>query len=166
MIPICEISGRCSSMRLSLVRPSVFSGPSGLRRLKPSGEGLSSPPIRDRFSWSLAISKESSVPFSSTRLGRRTSPHRAEVTKLLVHRRGRRTGLGTELMRAIDDEARSAGFSLLTLDAKRGTAAEYLYRQLGWNTAGTIPGYALDTDGTPHDAVFLYKALNHGRSTA
>ena len=87
-------------------------------------------------------------------------PHRAEITKLLVHRRGRRAGLGTRLMHAIEDEARRAGFSLLTLDTKRGDAAEQLYRQLGWTAAGMIPRYALDPDGTPHDTVILYKHLD------
>lgn len=87
-------------------------------------------------------------------------PHRADIAKLLVHRRRRRTGLGTQLMQTIEDAARRAGFSLLTLDAKRGEAAEHLYRHLGWIPAGTIPGYALDPDGTPHDAVIFYKELN------
>ena len=86
-------------------------------------------------------------------------PHRAEVTKLLVDRRSRRAGLGTRLMQTIEDAARRAGFSLLTLDAKRGAAAEHLYRQLGWTVAGVIPGYALDPDRTPHDAVIFYKHL-------
>ncbi len=84
-------------------------------------------------------------------------PHRAEIVKLLVHRRSRRTGLGTQLMRTIEDAAQRAGFSLLTLDTKRGDSAERLYRHLGWTPAGTIPGYALDPDGTPHDAVIFYK---------
>ncbi|MBA3565097.1 MAG: GNAT family N-acetyltransferase, partial [Gammaproteobacteria bacterium] len=75
-------------------------------------------------------------------------PHRAEIVKLLVHGRSRRTGLGTRLMQTIEDAARRAGFTLLTLDAKRGEAAEHLYRRIGWIPAGTIPGYALDSDGT------------------
>lgn len=88
-------------------------------------------------------------------------PHRAEVVKLLVHRRCRRAGLGARLMRTIEEAARHAGFSLLTLDAKRGTAAEHLYRQLGWIHAGTIPKFAFDPDGTtPHDAVIFYKNLS------
>jgi GNAT superfamily N-acetyltransferase len=87
-------------------------------------------------------------------------PHRAEVVKLLVHRRRRRSGLGTQLMHAIEDAARRDGFGLLTLDAKKGEAAEQLYRRIGWTHAGTIPRYALDTDGTtPHDAVIFYKEL-------
>lgn len=87
-------------------------------------------------------------------------PHRAEITKLLVNRRSRGSGLGTQLMRTIEDAARRAGFSLLTLDAKRGGTAEHLYRRIGWIHAGTIPRYALDPDGTPHDAVIFYKELN------
>jgi len=86
-------------------------------------------------------------------------PHRAEVAKLIVHRRGRRAGLGTRLMTAVEDAARHAGFGLLTLDAKRGGAADQLYRRLGWTAAGTIPRYALDADGTPHDTVVFYKEL-------
>ena len=88
-------------------------------------------------------------------------PHRAEVAKLLVHRRGRGAGLGTRLMRTIEDAARRDGFRLLTLDTKRGDVAEHLYRRIGWISAGTIPGYALDPDGTtPHDAVIFYKELD------
>jgi GNAT superfamily N-acetyltransferase len=88
-------------------------------------------------------------------------PHRADVAKLLVHSRCRRTGLGTLLMHRIEDEARRAGFSLLTLDAKRGTGAEQLYRQIGWTVVVTIPRYAPDPDGaTAHDTVVFYKELN------
>ncbi len=86
-------------------------------------------------------------------------PHRAEIAKLLVDRRSRRSGLGTRLMHAIEDAARSAGFGLLTLDTKRGDPAEHLYGRMGWTPAGTIPRFALDPDGTPHDAVIFYKEL-------
>jgi GNAT superfamily N-acetyltransferase len=93
-------------------------------------------------------------------------PHRAEIAKLLVHRRSRRTGLGTQLMQTIEEAARHAGFRLLTLDTKRGEAAENLYRQLGWTPAGTIPRYALDPDGqTPHDAVIFYKELTQAHES-
>lgn len=88
-------------------------------------------------------------------------PHRADIAKLLVLSRCRRTGLGTRLMHSIEDAARSAGFSLLTLDAKRGTSAEQLYRRIGWTVVGTIPRYALDPDGAAsHDTVVFYKELN------
>ena len=87
-------------------------------------------------------------------------PHRADVAKLIVHRRARRRGLGAELMAAVEREAAGAGFRLLVLDSKRGDAGERLYRRLGWTVVGTIPRFALDTDGaTPHDTVVFYKEL-------
>ena len=88
-------------------------------------------------------------------------PHRAEIAKLMVHRRSRRSGLGRRLMRSIEEAARQAGFTLLTLDAKAGGAAEQLYRRIGWTEVGTIPRYALDPDGkTPHGTVIFYKDLD------
>lgn len=87
-------------------------------------------------------------------------PHRAEVCKLIVHRRARNTGLGTRLMRAAEDAARKAGFTLLTLDAKRDGPAERLYRRIGWTVAGIIPRFAVDPDGKAlHDTVIFYKEL-------
>ena len=87
-------------------------------------------------------------------------PHRADVAKLIVHRRARRRGLGAEMMAAVEREAANAGYRLLVLDSKRGDAGERLYRKLGWKVVGTIPRYALDTDGrTPHDTVVFYKEL-------
>lgn len=92
-------------------------------------------------------------------------PHRADVVKLLVHRRARRRGIARMLMRELETAARASGFTLLTLDAKRGEAAERLYRDMGWLDAGVIPAYAFDADGTPHDAVLLYKHLADARLT-
>jgi GNAT superfamily N-acetyltransferase len=86
-------------------------------------------------------------------------PHRADLVKLLVHRRARRAGLGQRLMHAAEAEARRLGFTLLTLDAKAGGPAERLYRRLGWTEVGVIPRYALDPDGAPHDCIFFYKVL-------
>ena len=63
-------------------------------------------------------------------------------------------------MAAIEREATGAGYRLLVLDSRRGDAGERLYRRLGWTVVGTIPRFALDTDGTtPHDTVVFYKEL-------
>jgi GNAT superfamily N-acetyltransferase len=87
-------------------------------------------------------------------------PQRAEIAKLLVHPRSRRAGTGSRLMETIESAAQQAGFRLLTLDTKRGCAAEHLYRKLGWIYVGTIPRFAFDPDGTtPHDDVIFYKEL-------
>lgn len=87
-------------------------------------------------------------------------PHRAEIAKLIVHRRARGGGVATRLMHAVESAARDDGFTLLTLDAKRGGPAERLYRTLGWTFVGIIPRFAIDTDGkSPHDTVIFYKDI-------
>ena len=91
-------------------------------------------------------------------------PHRADIAKLLVHRRARRQGLGAMLMEEIERVARFAGFTLLTLDTKRGDAAESLYRRAGWTEVGVIPGYALNPDGSMCDTVVFYKELSGASS--
>ena len=53
-------------------------------------------------------------------------PHRAELSKMLVHRRARRQGLGAALMRAAEATARECGKTLLVLDTASADA-ERLY---------------------------------------
>ena len=85
---------------------------------------------------------------------------RADLAKLLVHRRARRQGLGAALMRAAENEARRIGRTLLTLDTEAGSAADRLYTRLGWTKYGEIPGYATSADNRSRDAVsFFYKTL-------
>ena len=86
-------------------------------------------------------------------------PRRADVAKLQVHRRARGEGLGRALMEAIENRARTAGFTLLTLDTKLGDVAETLYERSGWTRVGVIPNYALDPDGSSCDTVIFYKQL-------
>ena len=86
-------------------------------------------------------------------------PHRADVSKLLVHRSWRRLGLATQLMDAMEARALALGRTLLTLDTSKGSGAEPLYSGRGYQRSGEIPGYALSTAGEPETAVFFYKAL-------
>ncbi|MBC7664668.1 MAG: GNAT family N-acetyltransferase, partial [Caulobacter sp.] len=69
-------------------------------------------------------------------------PHRADVAKMLVHRRARRQGLGAALMQAAEVAARASGKTLLVLDTASDDA-ERLYTRQGWQRVGVIPGYAL-----------------------
>jgi GNAT superfamily N-acetyltransferase len=85
-------------------------------------------------------------------------PHRADVAKMLVHRRARRRGAGAALMRAAEREALSEGRTLLVLDTADATAAR-LYARLGWQPAGTIPGYALLPAGGECATTFFYRSL-------
>ena len=74
-------------------------------------------------------------------------PHRADVAKMLVHRRARRRGLAAALMREVERVAADEGKSLLVLDTVTGGDAERLYARLGWQRCGVIPDYALWPNG-------------------
>jgi GNAT superfamily N-acetyltransferase len=86
-------------------------------------------------------------------------PHRADLSKMLVHRRARRQGLGTALMRAAEATARECGKTLLVLDAVTGGEAERLYARLGWERVGAIPGYALMPHGGLCSTTVYYRNL-------
>ena len=86
-------------------------------------------------------------------------PHRADLSKMLVHRRVRRQGLGAALMRAAEATARDCGRTLLMLDTVTGGDAERLYERLGWQRVGVIPGYALMPQGGPCDTTVFYRNL-------
>ena len=85
-------------------------------------------------------------------------PHRADVSKMLVHRRARRRGLGEALMRAAEAAAREHGRTVLVLDTASDEARR-LYARLGWVRVGDIPAYALLPDGTPCATTYYFREL-------
>jgi ribosomal protein S18 acetylase RimI-like enzyme len=86
-------------------------------------------------------------------------PHRADLAKLLVHRRARRRGLGTALTRAAERAARELGRTLLVLDAVTDGDAARLYARLGWRRVGDIPDYALFPRGGFCSTTVFYRDL-------
>jgi GNAT superfamily N-acetyltransferase len=86
-------------------------------------------------------------------------PHRADVAKLMVHRRGRGNGIARALMTELERHAREQQFTLLLLDTCKGGAAERLYGSMGWTRIGEVPRFALNPDGSWCDTVFFYKEL-------
>jgi GNAT superfamily N-acetyltransferase len=86
-------------------------------------------------------------------------PHRADLSKMLVHRRARKRGVGEALLRAAEDVGRACGKSLLVLDTASGDA-ERLYAKLGWRRCGVIPGYALLPHGGLCDTTVFYRTLS------
>jgi GNAT superfamily N-acetyltransferase len=86
-------------------------------------------------------------------------PHRADVSKMLVHRRARRQGLGAALMRAAEATALECGKTLLVLDAVTGGDAARLYERLSWVRVGDIPGYALMPRGGLCSTTVYYRNL-------
>ena len=85
-------------------------------------------------------------------------PHRADIAKMLVHRRARKRGVGAALLTAAESAALNASKTLLVLDTA-SDAAERLYARLGWQRCGVIPGYALLPGGGLCDTTFFYRAL-------
>jgi ribosomal protein S18 acetylase RimI-like enzyme len=85
-------------------------------------------------------------------------PHRADVAKLLVHRRARGAGIGRRLMEAVEAAAREQGRRVLVLDTANSTA-ERLYERLGWQRVGVVPDYAYMPDGALCATAFYYKHL-------
>ena len=85
-------------------------------------------------------------------------PHRADLAKMLVHRRARRRGVGAAVLSAAEDVARELGKTLLVLDTA-SHEAERLYERGGWIKVGVIPDYALMPDGEFCDTIVYYRRL-------
>ncbi|TDP61515.1 GNAT family N-acetyltransferase [Roseateles toxinivorans] len=86
-------------------------------------------------------------------------PHRGDVSKMLVHRRARRQGLGAVLMRAAEAAAITEGKTLLVLDTASDDARR-LYTRLGWQHCGDVPGFALWPRGGLCATSFYYRELD------
>jgi ribosomal protein S18 acetylase RimI-like enzyme len=111
----------------------------------------------------LVVAEQDGRIVGSAQLGCDTpgnQPHRAEVSKVLVHPDVRRRGIARALMAEIERHASERGRSLLTLDTRTGDNAEPLYLSLGYRTVGVIPGYCLDVEKRRLDSTtVMYKAL-------
>ena len=86
-------------------------------------------------------------------------PHRADLSKMLVHRRGRRRGLGAALLEAAEQTARDCGKTLLVLDTNSGSDAERLYARMGWVRVGEIPDFSVQPRGGLRATTVFYKRL-------
>lgn len=86
-------------------------------------------------------------------------PHRAELAKMLVHRRARRQGVGAALLQAAETTARECGKTLLVLDTVTGGDAARLYERMGWIRVGDIPDYALFPDGGLCGTTVFYRIV-------
>jgi GNAT superfamily N-acetyltransferase len=87
------------------------------------------------------------------------APHRAEIGKVIVHRSSRRRGVGHALMDAAEGRARADGRWLLILDTQAGSAADALYRSMGWQELGTMPNHAYRADGVLAPTTWFWKDL-------
>lgn len=86
-------------------------------------------------------------------------PHRGDLSKMLVHRDGRRMGVGRALLEAAEASARERGLWLLVLDTATDSEGDRLYTAGGWNRVGEIPDFALWPDGRLCPTTYFYKDL-------
>lgn len=87
-------------------------------------------------------------------------PHRADLVKMLVHRRARRKGLAAALLTAAETTARDCGKTVLVLDAVTDGDAARLYARMGWVRVGDVPNFALMPDGVPCSTTYFYRDLS------
>ena len=84
--------------------------------------------------------------------------HRADISKMIVHRSARKQGLAAALMVAAEAEAWREGKTVLVLDTASDDA-ERVYRKLDWLECGVIPDYALLPGGGLCATTYFYKRL-------
>jgi len=88
------------------------------------------------------------------RFGGSIQPYRADVAKLLVHRRARRKGLGTAIIEAVETSAHECSKRLLFLDTIANGEG---------GLGGNIPRYALFPNGELDDTtIFSVTSLWNG----
>jgi GNAT superfamily N-acetyltransferase len=110
----------------------------------------------------LCIAQDEAGPIGTVQLifaQPENQPHRADIAKMLVHRRARRRGVGAALLLGAEQIARRSGKSLLVLDTASGDA-ERLYARLGWERCGVIPDYALLPRGGYCDTTVFFRRLS------
>jgi GNAT superfamily N-acetyltransferase len=110
----------------------------------------------------LVASYESTVVGSAQlELSQRTnSLHRADVQRVFVARSLRGRGVGSALMREVEDVARAQGRSLLTLNTRYNEPAHAWYKSLGYADVGVIPGWTVGANGERYDHVTMFKELS------
>ncbi|MEO1192130.1 MAG: GNAT family N-acetyltransferase [Pseudomonadota bacterium] len=87
-------------------------------------------------------------------------PHRAEISKMIVHPDNRRQGIAKALMQAALEAAQKISKTLVTLDTRTGDVSEALYESVGFQKAGVIPGFAQDPDGKAlHATTYMFKTI-------
>jgi GNAT superfamily N-acetyltransferase len=92
-------------------------------------------------------------------------PHRADLSKVLVHPRARCQGVGAALVRAAEATARDCGRDLLVLDTVTGGDAQRLYERLGWIRVGDIPRFALMPTGEFCSTTYYYRDLGPSQAS-
>jgi len=87
------------------------------------------------------------------------APHRAEVQRVAVAEDVRGTGVGAELMAAVEEAALARDITLLWLTTHEGSEACAFYEAVGYTQLGVMPSYSARPDGRLAPAAFYYREL-------
>jgi acetyltransferase len=87
------------------------------------------------------------------------APHRAEVQRVAVAASARGTGVGRELLEALEELALERGLTLLWLTTHEGTDACAFYEAVGYTKLGVMPDYSQRPSGSLSPAALYYKVL-------
>lgn len=84
--------------------------------------------------------------------------HKCSLFDVVVNPAFQRMGIAKRLFEKCKEHAKELGLKLITVHARGGTAAEEVYKRLGFIEAGRIPGGIIETWGSndTFDDVFLY----------
>jgi acetyltransferase len=91
--------------------------------------------------------------------GAANASHRAEVQRVAVASEARGTGVGRELMKAVEEIAFARGLTLLWLTTHDASDACAFYEAVGYSKLGVMAEYSQRPDGSLAAAAFYYKVL-------
>jgi acetyltransferase len=91
--------------------------------------------------------------------GAANAPHRGEVQRVAVGEEARGTGVGRELMEAVEEAALGRGITLLWLTTHEASDACAFYEAVGYTKLGVMEEYSERPDGSIAAAAFYYKVL-------
>jgi len=91
--------------------------------------------------------------------GAANAPHRAEVQRVAVAESARATGVGKQLMAALEDAALGRELTLLWLTTHDESDACAFYEAVGYTKLGVMPSYSQRPDGRVAPAAFYFKEL-------
>lgn len=164
-----DTNGRADSVRelIALLRDAVDDGAS-VGFLAPFDEALADTYWNERLREAglgkrviLAAFEDDTIVgsvqlvFAAQQNGR----HRAEVQRLIVRRDCRKRGIAARLMARLDDVARENGRTLLVLNTRSDDGPEAYYQRLGYSSAGRIPDFACNPDGTFNTTTIMWRRL-------
>lgn len=110
------------------------------------------------------VAEVDGVVIGNMLLSRETHPlgrHKCLLGDVVVNPTFQRMGIAKKLFEKCKESAKALGLKLITVNVRGGTAAEEVYKKLGFIEAGRIPGGIVESWGNndTFDDIFLYQTI-------